>query len=432
MSKKNFNLIIKKKIKRTKCLIFVFTILLVTLISFKIIYYISSVNHRLEEIVLPNTYIESVDVGGLNRKQLESTNQEQINYLMQKDLTFLLGKTKRTFTYQEMGIKYEPTLVINKIFDQQSGNKWTGWLKQLTAAIGFRKLNYRLEPEIDDNKFKHFIENEFTKFQVEPTNAFLKVKDSNSEISYVDETPGKKVNIAMLKKDILDAVINKETNKVSVKYINIHSDITMQDLKKINMKTPVSEYKTDLLGRDENVRVNIEKAAAKLNGVVIPSNKKFSFNATVGITDQAHGYKDAPVILHDKIIQAAGGGVCQVSSTLYNAVLLANLDIVYRVNHSHQVKYVPVGLDATVADNGPDFKFKNNTDTPIYIKTIIKDNQLIVKLFGKTSDNIVHVYTKTTEQTNASLKINTYREVKNKNQKLINKEFISASTYKIK
>ena len=273
-------------------------------------------------------------------------------------------------------------------------------MKQLTAAIGFRKLNYRLEPEIDDNKFKHFIENEFTKFQVEPTNAFLKVKDSNSEISYVDETPGKKVNIAMLKKDILDAVINKETNKVSVKYINIHSDITMQDLKKINMKTPVSEYKTDLLGRDENVRANIEKAAAKLNGVVIPSNKKFSFNATVGITDQAHGYKDAPVILHDKIIQAAGGGVCQVSSTLYNAVLLANLDIVYRVNHSHQVKYVPVGLDATVADNGPDFKFKNNTDTPIYIKTIIKDNQLIVKLFGKKSDNIVHVYTKTTEQTN--------------------------------
>ncbi|MHA4327754.1 VanW family protein [Bacillus cereus] len=432
MSKKNFNLIIKKKIKRTKCLIFIFTILLVTLISFKIIYHISSVNQRLEEVVLPNTYIESVDVGGLNRKQLESTNQEQINYLMQKELTFLLGKTKRTFTYQEMGIKYEPTLVINKIFDQQSGNKWTGWLKQLTAAIGFRKLNYRLEATIDDNKFKHFIRNKFTKFQVEPTNAFLKVKDSNSELSYVDEKPGKKVNITMLKKDILDAVINKETNKVSVKYINIHSDITMQDLKKINMKTPMSEYKTDLLGRDENVRENIEKAAMKLNGVVVPSNKEFSFNEIVGITDQAHGYKNAPVILHDKIIQAAGGGVCQASSTLYNAVLLANLDIVYRINHSHQVKYVPAGLDATVADNGPDFKFKNTTDTPIYIKTIVKDNQLIVKLFGKTNENIVHVYTKIMEQTNSLLKINTYREVENKNKKVINKEFISASTYKIK
>ncbi|MGR5965175.1 VanW family protein [Bacillus cereus] len=235
----------------------------------------------------------------------------------------------------------------------------------------------------------------------------------------------------MLKKDILDAVY-KETNNVVVKYSNIHPNLSLQDLKKINMKNPMSEYKTDLLGRSENVRENIEKAAMKLNGAVVPSNKEFSFNAIVGITDQAHGYKNAPVILHDKIMQAAGGGVCQVSSTLYNAVLLANLDIVYRVNHSHQVKYVPAGLDATVADNGPDFKFKNTTDTPIYIKTIVKDNQLIVKLFGKISDNIVHVYTKTMEQTNFSLKVNTYREVENKNKKVINKELINASTYKLK
>lgn len=431
MSKKNFNLIIKKKIKRTKCLIFVFTILLVTLISFKIMYHISSVNHDLEEVVLPNTHIESVDVGGLNRKQLESMNQEQIKHLMQKEITFALGKAKRTYSYQEMGIMYEPTLVIDKIFDQQGENKWTGWLKQLTAEIGFRKIDYKLEPKIDDNKLQHFIANEFTKFQKEPTNAFIKISDSNSKISYFDEKIGKKVNINMLKKDILDAVY-KETNNVVVKYSNIHPNLSLQDLKKINMKTPMSEYKTDLLGRSENVRENIEKAAMKLNGVVVPSNKEFSFNEIVGITDQAHGYKNAPVILHDKIIQAAGGGVCQVSSTLYNAVLLANLDIVYRVNHSHQVKYVPAGLDATVADNGPDFKFKNTTDTPIYIKTIVKDNQLIVKLFGKISDNIVHVYTKTMEQTNFLLKVNTYREVENKNKKLINKEFISASTYKIK
>ncbi|PGZ45973.1 hypothetical protein COE56_25505 [Bacillus anthracis] len=431
MSKKNLNLVIKKKIKRTQCLIFIFTTLLVILIGFKVKYYISSVNHHLEEVVLPNTHIESVDVGGLNRKQLESMNQEQINYLMQKELTFLLGKTKRTYTYQEIGIKYEPNLVIDKIFDQQRGSTWTGWLKHLIAEIGFRKTNYRLEPKIDDNKLKHFIENEFTKFQEEPTNAFIKLRGANSEISYVDEKPGKKVNITMLKKDILDAV-NKETNSVAVKYINIHSNIFMQDLKKINMKTPMSEYKTDLLGREENVRENIEKAALKLNGVIIPLNKEFSFNTIVGVTDQAHGYKSAPVILHDKIIQAAGGGVCQVSSTLYNAVLLANLDIVNRVNHSHQVKYVPAGLDATVADNGPDFKFKNNTDTPIYIKTIIKDNQLTVKLFGKNSDNIVHVFTKTMEQTNYLLKVNTYREVENKNNKIINKELISTSTYRLK
>ncbi|MGQ4672047.1 VanW family protein (plasmid) [Bacillus toyonensis] len=194
----------------------------------------------------------------------------------------------------------------------------------------------------------------------------------------------------------------------------------------------MSEFKTDLTGRSENPRENIEKAANKLNDVIIPSNKEFSFNEIVGITDQAHGYKNAPVILNNKLIQAAGGGVCQLSSTLYNAVLLANLDIVSRINHSHQVSYVPAGLDATVADNGPDFKFKNNTDSPIYIKAILQNNQLIIRLFGNKSDDIVNIYTNTIEKTDFILKVNTYREVKNKDNTLKARELISTSTYKNK
>ncbi|MGR5965174.1 peptidoglycan binding domain-containing protein [Bacillus cereus] len=95
---------------------------------------------------------------------------------------------------------YEPTLVIDKIFNQQGENKWTGWLKLLTAEIGFRKIDYRLEPKIDDNKLQHFIANEFTKFQEEPTNAFIKISDSNSKISYVDEKIGKKGEYYYVKK----------------------------------------------------------------------------------------------------------------------------------------------------------------------------------------------------------------------------------------
>ncbi|MCU4948913.1 VanW family protein [Bacillus cereus] len=429
MPDKTYNLIIKKKIKRTKFLIFIFTILLVILISLKIMYYISSVNQRLNEVTLPNTQIEAIDVGGLNRKQLEFMNQERINCLMKKKLTILLGKIKQTYTYQELGVMYEPNHVIDKIFKQQVVNIWSGWFKQLTAEIGFRKVNYRLEPKIDDTKLQQLIANEFTNFQEKPTNASIKISDTSDEITYVDEKLGKKVNITMLKKDIIDAIY-KETNNVVVKYINIHPNLSIEDLKKINMKTPMSEYKTDLVGRNGNVRENITRAAKKLNGVIVPSNKEFSFNGIVGVTDQTHGYKNAPVILNNKIIQGAGGGVCQVSSTLYNAVLLANLNIVYRANHSHQVSYVPVGLDATVADNGPDFKFNNNSNTPLYIKTILENDKLIIQLFGKNINDIINVYTETVEQTNSKLKVNTYREVKNKTE--TSKEFISTSTYKTK
>lgn len=429
MSDKSNTLIIKKKIKRTKFLIFIFTILLIILISLKIIYYISTVNQLLNEVVLPNTQIEAIDVGGLNRKQLENINQKHIHSLMEKKLTFRLETTKQTYTYQDLGIIYDSNFVIQKIFDQQVENKWIGWFKQLAAKIGFRKINYKLEPKINDTKLQNLISNEFTKFQENPTNASIKMSDTNSEIFYVDEKVGKKINTTMLQKDITEAIY-KGADSVVVKYTNIHPNISKQDLEKINTKKPMSEFKTDLIGRSKNTRENIERAAKKLNGAIIPSNKGFSFNEIVGMTDQAHGYKNAPVILNNKLIQAAGGGVCQVSSTLYNAVLLANLDIVSRINHSHQVSYVPAGLDATVADNGPDFKFKNNTDTPIYIKTILQNDQLIVRLFGNTSDDIVNVYTNTIKKTDFILKVNTYREVKNKDNTLKTRELISTSTYK--
>ena len=422
MPDKHNTMIIKKRIK-------IFTLLLVILISLKILYYISAVNQYLSAVVLPNTQIESIDVGGLSRKQLEYRNQEQIHYLMNKKVTFILEKTKRTYTYQELGIMYDSSQAIHNLFEKQTENIWSGWFKHLTAKIGLRKINYTLQPKIDDYKLQEFITNEFTGIEKAPTNASVKISDTDSGIFYADEKVGKKANIILLKKDILDA-INKGSDNIVVKYTNIHPNISIEDVKKINTKKNMAEFKTSLIGRSENVRENIERAANKLNGVIIPSNKEFSFNEVVGITDQAHGYKNAPVILNNKLVQAAGGGVCQVSSTLYNAVLLANLEIVYRINHSHQVGYVHVGLDATVADNGPDLKFKNNTDTPIYIQTILQNNQLILRLFGNPHDDIVSIYVKNIEQSDSKLRVNTYRKVENKNKKVVKDELINTSTYK--
>ncbi|HGA1022250.1 TPA: VanW family protein [Bacillus cereus] len=429
MSNENDNLPMRKQIKRTKCLIFICIILLIILISLKIMLYISSLNEILQEVVLPHTKIEEREIGGLNRNQLASINCEQINDLMQKKLFFLTEGSKQGYTYQEIGIEYEPNEVINQIFDQQNGDKWSNLLDELAAEIGLRNAQYRFEPKINEEKLKQFIIKEFDKFEVEPTNASIKTNDNLSKIFYQNEKNGKRVDVNMLKKDILSTIHEKQ-NKITLKYINIPPNISMQELKEINFKNAISEYKTSLIGRNENVLENIKKAANTLSGTIIPPQKEFSFNKTVGITDQPHGYKNAPVILNNKTVQAAGGGVCQVSTTLYNAVLLANLDIVSRVNHSRQVSYVTAGLDATVADYGPDFKFKNTSNTPVYIKTTLANNQLIIRLFGKNNDNIINIYTETVEKTNSILKVNTYREIKNKAGLVIKRECINTSTYK--
>ncbi|MBJ8026009.1 VanW family protein [Bacillus cereus] len=429
MPNKSDTLLMRKQIKRTKCLIFICIILLIILISFKMINYISSLNETLKEVVLPHTKIEEREIGGLNKNQLASVSHEQINGLMQKKLVFLAGDSKQNYTYQDIGIEYEPNQVINQIFNQQNGDKWANLLRELAAKIGLRNAQYKFEPTINEEKLKQFVIKEFGKFQIEPINASIKGNDNLSTVSYQNEKYGKKVDINMLKKDILNTIHEKQ-NKINLKYVNIPPSVSIQDLKKINLEHAISEYKTSLIGRNENVLENIKKAANTLNGAIISPEKEFSFNETVGITDQAHGYKNASVILHNKTVQAAGGGVCQVSTTLYNAVLLANLDILSRTNHSRQVSYVPTGLDATVADYGPDFKFKNTSNTPVYIKTTVANNQLTIQLFGKNNDDIINIYTETVKQTNSLFKVNTYREVKNKNGLVIKREFISTSTYK--
>lgn len=131
---------------------------------------------------------------------------------------------------------------------------------------------------------------------------------------------------------------------------------------------------------------NLKLAAQALNGVIVMPDQVFSFNTAVGPRELSTGYKEALVILQNEFTPGLGGGICQVSSTLYNAVLLANLEIVERYNHSVAVDYVPTGLDATVVYKSRDFRFRNNFDFPICIKTTTQSGKLNVQIMGQKEE----------------------------------------------
>lgn len=128
---------------------------------------------------------------------------------------------------------------------------------------------------------------------------------------------------------------------------------------------------------------NVAVAAQAINNTMVKSGEIFSFNKVVGLRSKANGYVDAPVIVNNELVPGIGGGVCQVSSTLYNAVLYGNLGVKQRSNHSLAVGYVPLGQDATVADGAIDFQFMNTTAYPVYLKTKVKGNALTVWILGK-------------------------------------------------
>lgn len=184
---------------------------------------------------------------------------------------------------------------------------------------------------------------------------------------------------------------------------------------------------------------NIVLAASKINGKVLNPGESFSYNGTVGQRTAAAGFKEAGAYLEGKVVQEIGGGICQVSSTLYNAALLANLKITSRTNHYFPVSYLPDGLDATVSWQSPDFRFVNNTAYPIKIiaSTNTSSMTLNIEIWG-TNEAGTHVVmtsdtSKIFDPNNPSVATGytttTYRNVYNSANQLISSNVEAKSTY---
>lgn len=150
----------------------------------------------------------------------------------------------------------------------------------------------------------------------------------------------------------------------------------------------LGSFKTNFATSNVNRSTNIRLATEKINGTVVMPGEVFSYNQTVGKRTAAAGFKSAAVYVGGEVTTGIGGGICQVSSTLYNSVLLSNLEIVERTNHGFNPGYVPAGRDATVSWGGPDFKFKNTRNYPIKILASVSGGTILVEIFGlQTSDD---------------------------------------------
>lgn len=164
---------------------------------------------------------------------------------------------------------------------------------------------------------------------------------------------------------------------------NISNSNDNQDI--INKLNILSTFTTSFKGSPKNRIHNITLASSKINNIILNPGDVFSFNTIVGPTSKKQGYKKADVFdSNGKTTQDYGGGICQVSSTIYNAALALNLEIVERHEHSKPVSYVEDGKDATVSYSGLlDFSFKNILTTPIQIMTIVSKDNLTVNIIGK-------------------------------------------------
>ena len=148
----------------------------------------------------------------------------------------------------------------------------------------------------------------------------------------------------------------------------------------------LAEYKTYYDSSNSTRTVNIQNAVKRLNNLVIPAGSTFSFNQVVGKRTVLSGYQAAKVVVGDEFVDGLGGGICQVSSTIFQAVLRANLEITVRACHSLEISYVPLGGDATVQWNSQDFQFKNNSGANIRLKVEAQSGTLTCVVYA--DDNV--------------------------------------------
>lgn len=255
-----------------------------------------------------------------------------------------------------------------------------------------------------------------------------------------------------LAQSIYDEADEGET--VSVPLTITEPSVTSEELKEALFRDVLAEKSTSMSSSSSNRINNISLAAAAINGTVLNPGETFSFNDTVGQRTTAKGYKEAGAYVSGESVNQVGGGICQVSSTIYYCVLHSDLEVAERRNHMFSVSYLPLGMDATVNWGTIDFKFKNNTDYPLKIVSYVSGKTLYVQLVGTkaTKDYVKIEYVvvdtlgyKTVEKDDNSLApgttkvktsghggyvVDTYKYSYDGDGNLKSKDYITRSTYR--
>ncbi|MEC0089203.1 VanW family protein [Paenibacillus macquariensis] len=215
-----------------------------------------------------------------------------------------------------------------------------------------------------------------------PTNA---VMDGGGRI--IPEKPGMTLNRTIFKEQFYRYIVEGDLSRLEVPLRSVHARVDSELLQSI-LEKKIGSYFTYYNSNNKNRSHNIGLAAKAINNTVVFPKETFSFNEVVGKRTKEKGYLRAPIIVRGEASEDIGGGICQISSTLFNAVDRAGLEIIQRYSHSKSVPYVPPGRDATVSWYGPDFSFKNKYNQPILIRAFAHGGQ--VSIIICSSDMVKH------------------------------------------
>ncbi len=352
------------------------------------------------ETYIDGVTVDGLSIGGLSRAQAEqallsseSYQGQQLSITVKVDGTsYLLDASSVPFERNTQAVLDEAWALGRQNTVQTLGSSVTPmeWRYQVRQYTASQKAHFYTQVTYDKTDVRTFVDSLASVVNVEAADAMVATFDfSSRQFTFTDEVVGKKLDTDAL----YDALIAQLDQKNFTATVQQNTESVMPSMTRVelmNTFTKISSYTTETTA-DYNRNTNVQLAAQAVNGTVLSAGETFSFNSTTGQRTTAKGYLPAAAIAGGTTTEEVGGGVCQVSSTLFNAAMMANMTLVSRSPHTWPSTYVDPGRDATVNWPNLDFKFKNDGDSPIFIvcyftqgKSMSSRGKLTVEIYGVT------------------------------------------------
>lgn len=336
-----------------------------------------------EYTILEGIYADDLDLSGLTEEEAKTKVFEYVAELGDLEITLLsVGDKEVVTTLADVGLNWtNPEMIGEAVSHARGGNFVTRY--KAAKDLQLNNVVYNIELSVDKDEIKSVIEEKCSKYNIKEKNFSL--KRENGQFTVIEGKSGYSVDVESSTQKVYDYLMNDWDRTESTIAMNIVETYPKGSPEELSVvKDVIGSYSTRFTTSNAQRSANVANGCSLINGLVLYPGEEASTHELTAPYTAANGYFPAGSYASGRVVESMGGGVCQVSTTLYNAVLMAELEIVERFNHSMTVSYVDPGADAVLAQSaGKDLIFKNDKDYPIYIEGITTpDKTITFNIYG--------------------------------------------------
>lgn len=329
------------------------------------------------DTVFDGISVNGVDISGLSRDAALEKVVKNASLAENAAVSVVVGEKGFSITYDEAEAEYDFVSAVDTAYSIGRNGSVKERYKAVTAAEE-KGTDIKAPYSYNLEKVEKFVKEIKAECDCEKEDSVITKVDGR--LTVTEDVCGIDVDEALTLEAVCTALEEMSFETLEAVYTKDEPEVTKEHNEKSTAL--IGTYETTFSRGYVNRNINLKVGCEYINGTVVEPGEEFSM--AEGLKEQTYenGYRNAAVYVNGKTEDGMGGGVCQISTTVYNAVIRAELEVTERFNHSLPVSYVPLGLDAAIAEGYKDFKFVNDTDYPVYIEAYIDDNRLIANIYG--------------------------------------------------